>query len=102
MNPQIIEFYRQLDLEPGADLVSIRQSYRQLVKVWHPDRFGNDEKLQAAANNKLKKINFDCESLIAFLESGGKVESAPPPKAEAPSKNTKSSAAEGIENYLVI
>jgi curved DNA-binding protein CbpA len=54
MNPQIIEFYRQLDLEPGADLVSIRQSYRQLVKVWHPDRFGNDEKLQAAANNKLK------------------------------------------------
>jgi hypothetical protein len=40
--------------------------------------------------------------LIAFLESGGKVESAPPPKAEAPSKNTKSSAAEGIENYLVI
>ena len=58
MNSQIKEFYRELDLELDADLGSVRQSYRQLVKVWHPDRFGNDQKLQALANDKLKKINF--------------------------------------------
>jgi TPR repeat protein len=96
MNAQIIEFYRQLDVEPGADLVSIRQSYHQLVKVWHPDRFGNDKKLQAVANDKLKKINFAYESLVAFIENGGKNEPSPPPKAEAPPRNTKASSAEGI------
>jgi tetratricopeptide (TPR) repeat protein len=96
MNPQISEFYRQLDLEPGADLVLIRQSYRQLVKVWHPDRFGNDEKLQAVANDKLKKINFAYESLITFIQSGGKTESSPPPDAKTSPRSTKTSSADGI------
>jgi curved DNA-binding protein CbpA len=96
MNPQISEFYRQLDLEPGANLASIRQSYRHLVKVWHPDRFGNDEKLQAVANDKLKKINFAYDSLVAFIESYGKTEASPPPKADVPPRTTKASSAEKI------
>jgi len=96
MNAQIREFYRELDLEAGADLAAVRQSYRQLVKVWHPDRFGNDQKLQAVANDKLKKINFAYESLVAFFESGGKAEASPPPKAESPPKTSRNPSAEEI------
>ncbi len=104
MNAQIREFYRELDLEAGADLVAVRQSYRQLVKVWHPDRFGHDQKLQAVANDKLKKINFAFESLVAFFESGGKAETSPPPKAESSPKTSRSPSAEeiyriGIDRY---
>ena len=33
-----------LDLGPNATLQEIKQSYRDLVKVWHPDRYqGNGE-----------------------------------------------------------
>lgn len=87
MNPQIIEFYRELDLEPGSNLASVRQSYRQLVKVWHPDRFGNDLKLQDVANDKLKKINFAYESLVAFIENGAKAESSSFPEAKRKTKS---------------
>ena len=96
MNAQIREFYRELDLEPGADLASVRQSYRQLVKVWHPDRFGNDQKLQAVANDKLKRINSAYETLVALLESGGKAQPSSPPKAEEPPKATKATPASEI------
>ena len=96
MNPQLRELFRDLDLEPGTDLDAIRQSYRQLVKVWHPDRFSHDQNLQAVANDKLKKINFAYESLVAFIEAGGRVEPSPPPKAESPPKTQQAPPATEI------
>ena len=64
------EAYRTLDLKPGADLGTVRQAYRVLVKVWHPDRFGNDPKLQAISDEKLKDINASYEKLVAYLAAG--------------------------------
>jgi tetratricopeptide (TPR) repeat protein len=84
MNQQIKDFYRELDLEPGDDLVSVRESYRQLVKVWHPDRFTHDHKLQTMANDKLRRIILAYEALLAFFEAEGIAQSSSPPKAEAP------------------
>src|ERR1039458_9183363 len=37
--------YRVLELEPGATSEDVKRSYRELVKVWHPDRFAHDPKL---------------------------------------------------------
>jgi DnaJ-class molecular chaperone len=70
MQAQTAEAYRTLDLKPGADLVTVRQAYRVLVKVWHPDRFGNDPKLQAISDEKLKDINASYETVVAYLASG--------------------------------
>src|SRR5882672_5637940 len=64
------EAYRTLDLEPGTDLGSVRKAYRLLVKVWHPDRFANDPKLQAFSDEKLKDINASYEAIVAYLASG--------------------------------
>jgi len=64
------EAYRTLDLQPGADLGSVQQAYRLLVKVWHPDRFTHDPKLQAASDEKLKDINASYETIVAYLSSG--------------------------------
>lgn len=64
MKSDIKELYRVLDLEPGANLAAVRQAYRQLVKVWHPDRFGHDQTLQAVASEKLKKINSSYEAMV--------------------------------------
>ncbi len=82
MRPEVSEYYRDLDLQPGATLGAVRDAYRQLVKVWHPDRFGHDPKLQAAANSKLKRINSAYEAIVAFIENGGGVDASPEPASE--------------------
>jgi curved DNA-binding protein CbpA len=46
-----------LALRPGASPSEIKEAYRDLVKVWHPDRFGNDLRLRQKAELQLKSIN---------------------------------------------
>jgi hypothetical protein len=46
-----------LALRPGATPVEIKEAYRDMVKVWHPDRFGSDPRLRQKAEEKLKQIN---------------------------------------------
>ena len=46
-----------LELEPGATLAEIVDAYRQLVQVWHPDRFAHNPALQQRSQEKLKQIN---------------------------------------------
>ncbi|MEA2544296.1 MAG: hypothetical protein QOH35_5662 [Acidobacteriaceae bacterium] len=46
-----------LALKPGATPSEIKEAYRDLVKVWHPDRFGNDLRLREKAELQLKLIN---------------------------------------------
>jgi len=48
---------RTLEVEPGASLAEIRQAYRDQTKVWHPDRFANDVRLQKKAEERIKQIN---------------------------------------------
>jgi DnaJ domain len=46
-----------LELKSDASENEIKEAYRVLVKVWHPDRFQADKKLRAAAEEKLKALN---------------------------------------------
>jgi len=54
---------RILEVEPEASLEEIRQAYRDQTKVWHPDRFPNDIRLQKKAEEKLKQINMAYQRL---------------------------------------
>ena len=51
------KYYAILGLQPGATQKEIKQAYLDLAKVWHPDRFPNDPRLQQKAQEKLKEIN---------------------------------------------
>jgi PEGA domain/DnaJ domain len=46
-----------LGLAPGATEEAVRQAYRDLVKVWHPDRFGSDPRLREKAEERLRELN---------------------------------------------
>ena len=48
---------RVLGLAPGASAQEIKAAYRDLAKVWHPDRFAHDPRLQQKAQEQLKEIN---------------------------------------------
>ena len=55
--------YRILDVEPGASREEVKRAYRELVRVWHPDRFAHDPALQQKAQEKLKQINLAYEQI---------------------------------------
>ena len=55
--------YILLGLEPGASPEQIKEAWRDLVQVWHPDRFNGNDRLQEKAQEKLKQINQAYEKL---------------------------------------
>ena len=52
-----------LGVKPGVSDRELKAAQRDLAKVWHPDRFLNDPRLQAKAQEKLKEINEAYEQL---------------------------------------
>ncbi|MFO7985845.1 MAG: J domain-containing protein [Desulfatiglandaceae bacterium] len=49
--------YRTLELDYGASLDEVKQGYKDMVRVWHPDRFHEHPRLRKKAEEKLKEIN---------------------------------------------
>ena len=60
--------YRVLDLTPAASAEEVKTAWRDLVKVWHPDRFASEPRLQLRCQEKLKKINQAYETLKGRLD----------------------------------
>src|SRR5436190_19464913 len=57
MPDQFEKWLKVLGLAPGASEQAIREAYRDLVKVWHPDRFGSDARLREKAEERLRDLN---------------------------------------------
>lgn len=84
------QYYEILDLEPGATPNDIKQAYRDLAKVWHPDRFLHDPRLLQKAQQKLKEINDAYEQLRGSrLNRPAKSSQAKPKEPKTKSDSTK-------------
>jgi len=73
--------YELLGVKPGVPMRELKAAHRDLAKVWHPDRFQHDPRLQEKAQEKLKEINEAYDLL-----SSGKVprpQPGPPPPPRA-------------------
>lgn len=57
-------YYEMFELEPEASPERVKQAYRDLVRIWHPDRFSHDPRLQHKAQERLKEINEAYERLL--------------------------------------
>ncbi|HEY2806555.1 MAG TPA: J domain-containing protein [Gemmatimonadales bacterium] len=57
---------RILGIPPGSSADDIKMAWRDLAKVWHPDRFAHDERLQAKAGDNLSRINQAYEALADY------------------------------------
>src|SRR5258708_7627842 len=80
---QISKYYLILGLDADASQEQVRQAYRDLVNVWHPDRFLHDKRLSLIAQEKMKEINGAYEFLKAsFFEAD--IASAANTTSEAP------------------
>lgn len=78
--------YEILGLEPGASQAQVKRAYRQLVKIWHPDRFLEENQKQEA-EEKIKSIN------SAYNKLKSESPSEPPipenPSSSSPKNPTK-------------
>ena len=70
------ECFRLLGVDSDASFEAIRQAYKDLVRVWHPDRFQSDPELQRRAEQQLQRIN---EAYLAIKNSQFSTEPQPDP-----------------------
>lgn len=68
--------FETLELPQDASIQNVRQAYKDLVNIWHPDRVGDNPRLKKKAEEKLKDINLAYEELSSFLSSQKKAPTA--------------------------
>lgn len=61
-----MEALKILGLGSAATPSEIKNAYRDLAKVWHPDRFPNDPRLRSRSAEQLKSINLAYETLKGY------------------------------------
>ena len=79
MHDDLSKAYELLGVKPGVSNRDLKAAHRDLAKVWHPDRFVHDPRLQEKAQEKLKEINEAYE----LLSSGRMPRATPPPSTYA-------------------
>ncbi len=52
-----LTYYEVLEVPPGANIDTIKASYKKLMKKYHPDRFHNSPEKQEVAMKIASKIN---------------------------------------------
>jgi|HubBroStandDraft_4_1064222.scaffolds.fasta_scaffold53705_3 hypothetical protein len=82
------ECFRALGVAPYASWEEIRQAHKDLVRVWHPDRFQSDPEMRQKAQLQLQKINEAYDALKKspsfWARSGEPATPQPPPPQPAP------------------
>lgn len=76
-----------LELDRGVSPDKAKQAYKDMVNIWHPDRFSNNPRLKQKAEEKLKEINVAYETLESYLSS--KQWTEPYPKKAEPAAATE-------------
>ena len=58
-----------LEISENAPLNEIREAYRDLISIWHPDKYHHNERLYKKALKKTKEINVAFETIEKLFES---------------------------------
>jgi len=90
----IEQSFEILELDRGASTDEIKQSYKDIVTVWHPDRFSNNPRLKQKAEEKLKEVNVAYDTLKSYLSSEQRME----PKQEKTEANVKTETVKKTKN----
>jgi curved DNA-binding protein CbpA len=89
---EIKKCFEILEIDPNASIDEAKQAYKDIVNVWHPDRFSHNDRLKEKAEKKLKDVNIAYETLTSFLSS--KKGLKPRPGQSPPAKSTTSEKTE--------
>jgi len=80
------QYYKVLGLSCGATAEEIREAFRGLAKLWHPDRFAQDPALQKHAESRMVEINEAYRALCAYQRVSTGATNGDRPPVERPRK----------------
>ncbi|MCR9163261.1 MAG: J domain-containing protein [Nannocystaceae bacterium] len=60
-------WYKTLEVEPGADLRTVRKAYRKLLLQYHPDRHASDPEKYKAATEVTRRLTEAYNGLTRYL-----------------------------------
>lgn len=66
----IAEYYANLEVPYGADLATVKESYRTLMRQYHPDRHSGDPAMEAMATELSQELTRAYTAIEAYLTSG--------------------------------
>jgi len=66
---ELEQCFELFDLDRSCTPEQVRQAHRDLVHVWHPDRFGDNLRLRRKAEDKLKEINAAYDQIMKTITS---------------------------------
>jgi len=66
-DPELAKHYARLEVPYGADFETVRKSYRELMKRYHPDRHATDEGKTGTATEVAAMLSVSYEALEAHL-----------------------------------
>lgn len=75
----LYQYYYVLGLRWNASPGQIKQAYRRLAQLWHPDRFPDDPWRQQEANRKMQDINMAYQMLKDIKVTHAEPDPAPAP-----------------------
>lgn len=82
--------YQLLELDQTASLADIKQAYKDLVMVWHPDRFTHNARLRQKAEAKLKQFNDAYEYLKQWYDAPRQAPAKRAPQNSSPPRSKPS------------
>jgi DnaJ domain len=88
VNVELNKYYELLGVAPGASAQELKTAHRDMAKVWHPDRFAHDPRLQLKAQEKLKEINEAYNQLTSGKAERRTRTHSPANHSDAPRRST--------------
>jgi curved DNA-binding protein CbpA len=65
-NMDIQRALKILEIDRTASIDDVNKAYKDIVSVWHPDRFTHNPRLKRKAEEKIKDVNIAYETLKSF------------------------------------
>lgn len=66
----IRQYYANLEVPYGADLDTVKESYRRLMRRYHPDRYAHDDKMQKKATELSQELTQAYTAIRQYLKEG--------------------------------
>lgn len=66
----IRDYYANLEVEYGADLDTVKASYRNLMRKYHPDRYTNDPDMERMATGLAQELTRAYQAVESYIKTG--------------------------------
>jgi|AP45_3_1055517.scaffolds.fasta_scaffold27654_3 DnaJ-domain-containing protein 1 len=64
------DYYANLEVEYGADMETVKASYRRLMRKYHPDKFAANDEMQSLSTELTQELTVAYQAIENYWKSG--------------------------------